>query len=97
VRVDDSGHDDPSSPCQAMYGRGKKIADKKESWAKCIEEKAAAQAEADRPAEVSHARVTTLAMQRRILADSVQLALTRLANVSKPVPAPPSPSPVTTG
>jgi hypothetical protein len=54
-----------------------KLADKKESWAKRIEVKAAAQAEAARPAEVSHARVTTLAMQRRTLADAVQLALTR--------------------
>jgi len=40
-----------------------KLADKKESWAQRIEVKAAAQAEAARPAEVSHAQVTTLAMQ----------------------------------
>jgi hypothetical protein len=54
-----------------------KLADKKEAWAQRIEVKAAAQAEAARPAEVSHAQVTTLAMQRRTLADAVQLALTR--------------------
>jgi hypothetical protein len=49
----------------------------KEAWAKRIEDKAAAQAEAARPSEVSHAQVTTLAMQRRSLADAVQIALTR--------------------
>ena len=54
-----------------------KLVDKKEAWAKRIEEKAAAQAEAARPAEVSHAKVTTLTMQRRTLADAVQLGLTR--------------------
>jgi hypothetical protein len=44
-----------------------KLADKKEDWAKRIEAKAAAQAEAAKPAEASYARVTFLTMQRRTL------------------------------
>lgn len=55
-----------------------KLADRKEDWAKRIEVKAAAQAEAARPTEAAFAQVTVLSMQRRTLADAVQLGLTRL-------------------
>jgi hypothetical protein len=55
-----------------------KVADKKEDWAKRIEAKAAAQAEAAKPSEASYARVTFLTMQRRTLADALQVALVRL-------------------
>ncbi len=55
-----------------------KLADKKEDWAKRIEVRAAAQAEAAKPAEASYARVTFLTMQRRTLADALQVALVRL-------------------
>jgi hypothetical protein len=55
-----------------------KVAERKEDWAKRIEAKAAAQAEAAQPAESSYARVTFLTMQRRTLADALQVALVRL-------------------
>ena len=55
-----------------------KLADKKEGWAKRIDDKATAQAEAAAPTEASHAQVMVLSMQRRTLADSAQVALTRL-------------------
>jgi outer membrane murein-binding lipoprotein Lpp len=61
-------------PCPPLRSKHPKLADKKEAWAKRIEDKAAAQAEAARPAEVSHAKVTTLTMQRRTMADAVQRA-----------------------
>jgi len=54
-----------------------KLAEKKEDWAKRIEAKAAAQAEAAKPAEASYARVTFLTLQRRTLADALQVALVR--------------------
>ena len=54
-----------------------KLAGKKEDWAKRIEAKAAAQAEAAKPAEASYARVTFLTLQRRTLADALQVALVR--------------------
>jgi hypothetical protein len=54
-----------------------KLADKKEAWAKRIEDKAAAQTAAAQPTETAHAQVTALQMQRRTLADSVQVGLTR--------------------
>jgi hypothetical protein len=55
-----------------------KLIDKQEAWAKRIEDKAAAQAEAAKPTDAAHALVTVLSMQRRTLADAVQLGLTRL-------------------
>ena len=54
-----------------------KLADKKEAWAVRIEQKAAAQAEAARPADSSYAQITALTMQRRTLADATQVALAR--------------------
>lgn len=54
-----------------------KLAAKKEEWAKRIEIKAAAQAEAARPTESSYAQVTALTMQRRTLADALQIGLVR--------------------
>jgi hypothetical protein len=55
-----------------------KLADKKEAWAKRIEAKAAAQAQAAAPTETAHAQATGLTMQRRTLADATQVGLTRL-------------------
>jgi uncharacterized protein YfdQ (DUF2303 family) len=55
-----------------------KLADRKEEWAKRIEEKAAAQSEAIKPTDAAYAQVTVLGMQRRALADSIQIGLTRL-------------------
>ncbi len=55
-----------------------KLADRKEDWAKRIEEKAAAQAEAIKPTDAAYAQVTVLGMQRRAFADSIQIGLTRL-------------------
>jgi hypothetical protein len=54
-----------------------KLAAKKEEWAQRIEVKAAAQAEAAKPTEASYARVTGLTMQRRTLADALQVGLVR--------------------
>ncbi len=54
-----------------------KLGDKKEAWAARIEQRAAAQAEAARPAEVSYAQLTAIRMQRRTLADAAQVALVR--------------------
>ncbi len=54
-----------------------KLTAKKEDWAKRIEVKAAAQAEAAKPTEGSYALVTALNMQRRTLADALQVALIR--------------------
>jgi hypothetical protein len=54
-----------------------KLAAKKEEWAKRIEVKAAAQAEAARPTESSYAQVMALTMQRRTLADTLQVGLVR--------------------
>jgi len=54
-----------------------KLAAKKEEWAKRIEVKAAAQAEAARPTEASYAEVTALTMQRRTLAEALQVGLVR--------------------
>lgn len=54
-----------------------KLAAKKEEWAKRIETKAAAQAEAAKPTEGSYAVVMSLRMQRRTLADTLQMALVR--------------------
>jgi hypothetical protein len=54
-----------------------KLAARKEEWAKRIEAKATAQAEAARPTEGSYAQVTTLTMQRRTLADALQVGLVR--------------------
>jgi hypothetical protein len=54
-----------------------KLAAKKEDWAKRLEIKAAAQAEAARPTESSYALVTALTMQRRTLADALQIGLVR--------------------
>lgn len=58
--------------------RHPKLADQKEAWATRIEQKAAAQAEAAKPTDAAYAQVTVLSMQRRALANSVQIALTRL-------------------
>jgi hypothetical protein len=55
-----------------------KLAAKKEEWARRIEARAAAQAEAARPTEASYAQVAALAMQRRTLADALQVGLVRL-------------------
>ena len=55
-----------------------KLADKKEDWATRIEQKAAAQSEAIKPVDSAYAQVTVLSMQRRTLADSIQIGLTRL-------------------
>jgi hypothetical protein len=55
-----------------------KLVERKEGWAKRIEACAAAQAEAAKPTDAAHARVTVLAMQRRAAADALQIALTRL-------------------
>jgi hypothetical protein len=54
-----------------------KLAAKKEEWAKRIEVKAAAQAEAAKPTEASYAQVLALTMQRRTLADALQVGLVR--------------------
>jgi hypothetical protein len=54
-----------------------KLAEKREDWAKRIEAKAAAQAEAAKPPESSYAQVTALSMQRRTLADALQVSLVR--------------------
>jgi hypothetical protein len=55
-----------------------RLTDRQEGWAKRIEDKAAAQAEAAKPTDAAHALVTVLSMQRRTLADAVQVGLTRL-------------------
>jgi hypothetical protein len=55
-----------------------KLADRKKEWAKRIEEKAAAQAEAIKPTDAAYAQATVLGMQRRALADSLQIGLARL-------------------
>jgi hypothetical protein len=55
-----------------------KLAPRKEEWASRIEKKAAAQAEAAAPTAAAYAKVTALTMQRRMLADTAQLGLTRL-------------------
>jgi hypothetical protein len=55
-----------------------KLAERKEAWAKRIDVCAAAQAETARPTDAAHAQVTVLGMQQRALADSIQIALTRL-------------------
>jgi len=54
-----------------------KLVERKEAWATRIEQKAAAQAEAAAPTAAAYAQVTALTMQRRTLADTAQLALTR--------------------
>ena len=54
-----------------------KLADKKEAWATRIVQRAAAHAEAARPVEAANAQVTALTMQRRTLADALQVGLTR--------------------
>lgn len=54
-----------------------KLVERKEGWAKRIESCAAAQTEAAKPTDAAHAQVTVLAMQRRALADALQVALTR--------------------
>lgn len=55
-----------------------KLVERREVWATRIEQRAAAQAEAAAPTADAYARVTALNMQRRTLADTAQLALTRL-------------------
>jgi hypothetical protein len=55
-----------------------KLVARKEDWATRIDQKAAAQAEAARPTDATGAQVSALTMQRRMLADSAQLGLTRL-------------------
>lgn len=54
-----------------------KLAARKEEWAKRIEAKAEAQAEAAEPTQASNARVISLTMQRRTLADALQVGLVR--------------------
>lgn len=54
-----------------------RLSDKKEAWAARIEQKAAAQALAAKPAVESYARVTALTTQRRTLADAAQVSLVR--------------------
>lgn len=54
------------------------LADKKEAWAVRIEQRAAAQTQAATPVDAFDARVSTLKMQRRTLASSAQVELTRL-------------------
>ena len=55
-----------------------KLADKKEQWATRIEQKAAAQEQAAKPIDAADVLVTTQKMQRRTLANTAQVALTRL-------------------
>jgi hypothetical protein len=55
-----------------------KLVDRKEAWASRIEQKAAAQANAAAPTEAAYAQASVLSMQRRTLADSAQVGLTRL-------------------
>jgi hypothetical protein len=55
-----------------------KLVDQKEAWATRIDQKAAAQAEAAKPTNAAYAEVSVLSMQRRTLANSIQIALTRL-------------------
>lgn len=62
---------------QIRTSKHAKLGDKKETWAARIEQRAAAQAEAARPAEASYAQIAALKMQRRSLADAVQVALVR--------------------
>jgi hypothetical protein len=55
-----------------------KLAEKKEGWAVRIERRAAAQAQAAAPVEGADAQVAALVMQRRTLANAVQVGLARL-------------------
>jgi hypothetical protein len=55
-----------------------KLADKKEAWANRIEQKAAVQAQAAAPIDAADSLVKTLNMQRRALAETGQVSLTRL-------------------
>jgi hypothetical protein len=54
------------------------LVERKETWAARIEQKAAAQAQAASPLDASEAQVTSLGMQRRTLAKTAQVGLTRL-------------------
>jgi hypothetical protein len=55
-----------------------KLAEKKEAWANRIEMRATAQAAASTPVEASLAQVSGLTMQRRTMADALQVGLSRL-------------------
>jgi hypothetical protein len=55
-----------------------KLVERKDGWATRIEQKAAAQSEAAAPTSAAYAQVAVLGMQRRTLADTAQVALTRL-------------------
>jgi len=63
-----------------------KLAEKKEAWATRIEQKATAQAHAATPLSAADAKVNSLTMQRRTLANAGRERLTRLKHAIKYLP-----------
>jgi hypothetical protein len=58
--------------------RHPKLVERKDGWAGRIDQKAAAQAEAAAPTAAAYAQVAALGMQRRTLADTAQVGMSRL-------------------